>query len=89
MYLSIFLNSELSPLAPAQGLTLLLFHSCHGDDEPEDSAAHNPGSSSGYHQGLRAYFRNGQRVPASGAWDFVDVVSWNGERRGSVFNANK
>ncbi|KAF4014027.1 hypothetical protein G4228_005491 [Cervus hanglu yarkandensis] len=23
---------------------------CHGDDEPEDSAAHNPGSSSGYHQ---------------------------------------
>ena len=31
----------------------------------------------------------GQRVPASGAWDFVDVVSRNGERRGSVFNANK
>ncbi|XP_073939587.1 prefoldin subunit 5 isoform X1 [Castor canadensis] len=46
-----------SPSAPDQNMTSFLPHSRHGNDEPEDSAAHSPGGSSGYCEGLRLCWR--------------------------------
>ena len=46
--------------------------SCHGNDEPEDSAAHSPGGSAGHGQGLRVHCRNEAEggTLLQGAWDF-------------------
>uniref|UniRef100_A0A8C0RHI2 Uncharacterized protein n=1 Tax=Canis lupus familiaris TaxID=9615 RepID=A0A8C0RHI2_CANLF len=62
---------------------------CHGDDEPEDSAAHSPGGNSGDGQGLKARFRNGSetvqkraKCSCGGGWDLVGVASRGPGREG-------
>ncbi|XP_036155520.1 prefoldin subunit 5 isoform X2 [Myotis myotis] len=59
--------------APDQGL--FFPRSCHGDDEPEDSAAHSPGRNPAC-QGLRSCFRNQAEGPY-----FKGLGLCGGERR--------
>ncbi|KAM4840516.1 prefoldin subunit 5 isoform X1 [Urocitellus parryii] len=78
--------------APDKDVTLPFFppRSCHGNDEPEDSAAHSSRGSSGYSQGLRVCCRNGAEGPCfRGLGLCGSDLLVSGEGKDLVFNANK